>query len=61
MTAIFYMVHGNGEFYNTVIAIWPTEAAAQAQAAEHPLEWQVSQVKIAVPFTLITEVPFTPA
>lgn len=57
----FYMVHGNGEFYNTVIAIWPTEAAAQAQADEHPTEWQVSQVEIVVPFTLIEEVPFTPA
>ncbi len=61
MTKTFYMVHGEGEFYTTVVAIFPTEAGALAHAAQHPLEWQVSQVEIDVPFILVQESPFTPA
>jgi hypothetical protein len=61
MTKTFYMVHGNGEFYTTVIALFPGQAEADTLAAEHPTEWQVSVVEVAVPFTLVTEAPFTPA
>lgn len=56
-----YMVHGQGEFYNTLIALFPNVEAANAHAAQHPLEWQVSPVKVVVPFTLVTEAPFTPS
>ncbi len=57
----FWMVHGQGEFYNTLIAIFPTIEAAEEKKDEHPSEWQVSEVEIEVPFTLVTATPFTPS
>ncbi len=56
-----WMVHGKGEFFNTVIALFPTSAAASAKADEHPLEWQVSQIRVEIPWIIIDENVFTPA
>lgn len=57
----FYMVHGKGEFFNTVIALFPGETEANEHAAQFPDVWQVSEVQLEVPFTLLQQVPFTPS
>lgn len=58
---LFYMVHGQGEFFTTVIALTPDEGRADDLVAEHPLEWQKSVVNVETPFILIAETPFIPA
>lgn len=56
-----FMVHGQGEFFNTLIALTPDEALADSLVSNHPTEWQKSVVEVETPFTLISETPFTPA